>query len=172
MAKAALKLTTATERSYVPRDEALKARKSHTVEAQLKRIYTEHGQLTVDLMLDQARDPKHPLHPHFEWDDSVAGEKYRRMQATQMLLASKFVCMLKKQTAGELPEVISAGPVRQFLPESRGGSFLMRNEVLDDATHRAEFVSRKKAALRSWCKSVVDIDELKPVRDGIEALIG
>ena len=161
MAKAAAAAVLTT--SYVQKDEALKKRKSHVVEEQLKRIYTEAGQLTPDLILSKARDARHPLHASFEWDDSIAGEKFRRVQATQMLLASKFVCMLAGQKRGELPEVISAGPVRQFLPESRGGPFRMRNEVLSDDGKRAEFVERKRAALKSWCQSVVDVPELKGI---------
>ena len=36
-------------------------------------------------VVDVARDPKHPLHPRFEWDDSIAAEKWRLEQAGQLL---------------------------------------------------------------------------------------
>ena len=53
--------------------------------AQLEAVREEHGALTPALLVDVARDPDHPLHPRFEWDDSVAAEKWRLEQAGQLL---------------------------------------------------------------------------------------
>lgn len=52
---------------------------------QLTTIREEHGVLTPALLVDVARDPAHPLHSRFEWDDSVAAEKWRHEQAGQLL---------------------------------------------------------------------------------------
>lgn len=52
---------------------------------QLQAIRDEHGSLTPALVVDVARDPKHPLHSRFEWDDSIAAEKWRHEQAGQLL---------------------------------------------------------------------------------------
>lgn len=51
----------------------------------LQAIRDEHGTLTPALVVDLARDPDHPLHSRFEWDDSVAAEKWRLEQAGQLL---------------------------------------------------------------------------------------
>lgn len=51
----------------------------------LEAIRAKRGTLTGEVVLDEARDPEHPLHHRFEWDDSVAGEKYRLLQATELL---------------------------------------------------------------------------------------
>lgn len=45
------------------------------------------GDLTPDIVLDSARPSDSPLHKHFEWDDSVAAEQYRRNQARTLLRA-------------------------------------------------------------------------------------
>ncbi|HET8661084.1 MAG TPA: hypothetical protein VFM55_19065 [Micromonosporaceae bacterium] len=52
---------------------------------QLQGIYKTHGQLTPRIVVDEARDKKHPLHERFEWDDAVAGEKYREVQAAELI---------------------------------------------------------------------------------------
>lgn len=52
---------------------------------QLQAIRDEHGTLTPALVVDLARDPEHPLHSRFEWDDSRAAEKWRLEQAGQLL---------------------------------------------------------------------------------------
>lgn len=51
----------------------------------LQSIYDEHGKLTPKIVVDEARDPNHPLHNRFEWDDGVAAEKYREDQARGLI---------------------------------------------------------------------------------------
>lgn len=58
---------------------------------QLQGIYDSHGELTPRLVLDEARDPAHPLHDRFEWDDSVAAERYRLDQAHRLIITAKIV---------------------------------------------------------------------------------
>lgn len=52
---------------------------------QLEAIRSEHGYLDPEVVVDVARDEEHPLHDRFEWDDSVAGEAYRRDQAHRLI---------------------------------------------------------------------------------------
>jgi hypothetical protein len=58
---------------------------------QLQAVYDQHSELTPDLVVDVARDPEHPLHSRFEWDDSVAGEAWRRQQAHDLIRKVKVV---------------------------------------------------------------------------------
>ncbi len=51
----------------------------------LQGIYEEHGELTPGLVLDIARDPSHPLHNRFEWDNEAAAEKHRLSQARSII---------------------------------------------------------------------------------------
>jgi hypothetical protein len=53
--------------------------------AVLESIRDESGTLSPRLVVDAARDPQHVLHNRFEWDDSIAGEKYRISQARELL---------------------------------------------------------------------------------------
>ena len=55
----------------------------------LTEIYTRRGQLTPHAVVDEARDENHPLHPRFEWDDKIASEKYREVQAAQIIRSVK-----------------------------------------------------------------------------------
>ena len=61
------------------------------VHEQLLSIRDAHGELTPQVVVDEARDETHPLHPHFEWDDVVAGEAYRRVQAAELIRSVKIV---------------------------------------------------------------------------------
>lgn len=62
---------------------------SNDLRGQLQDVYDQHGKLTPELVLDVARDPAHPLHSRFEWDDVVAAEAYRREQAHEMIQSVK-----------------------------------------------------------------------------------
>jgi hypothetical protein len=51
----------------------------------LRAIRDEHGKLTPALVVDTARSEDHPLHASFEWNDEIAGEAYRRVQAHDLI---------------------------------------------------------------------------------------
>jgi hypothetical protein len=51
----------------------------------LQAIYDERGELTPALVVDVARDNRHPLHTRFEWNNTIAAEKYRRVQAHDLI---------------------------------------------------------------------------------------
>lgn len=48
------------------------------------------GKCSASDLLDASRDEKAPLHPLFEWDDSVAAEQYRLEQA-RLIIRSVYV---------------------------------------------------------------------------------
>lgn len=59
--------------------------KQHAI-AQLNRMVKHnHGKITPKMVVDAARDDDSALHNYFEWDDGVAAENYRMMQARTLL---------------------------------------------------------------------------------------
>lgn len=55
----------------------------------LTALYAERGQLTPQIVVDDARPGDSPLHHRFEWDNDIAGEAYRRVQAQQLIRSVK-----------------------------------------------------------------------------------
>ena len=147
-------------------------KKSLIINNSLKAMIEAKGKVTPQMIVDEAENAKSPLHKFFEWDNSAAAQKYRLMQATNMILSSKFVCMLGEKKPGS-PIVDGKGHmVRKLLPAYDGAhGFKDRVEVLDDKEARKSIIDRKIAVLRSWCESVVDILELEKTRNGILRLI-
>lgn len=157
---------------YQKKNDALatRERKQVVVDAELDRIMKKHGRLTVQLMLDEARDPKSKLHKYFLWDDQEAAEKYRQHQAQSMIAASKFVCVLR-----DVPSAPESAPhqpeVRRLVSAFRGEGFKMRNKALEERETRAKIIENFVGRLNGWCDATVDIEELEPVRVAIaEAL--
>lgn len=44
-----------------------------------------NGKLKPKEVVDDARNKKSPIHPFFEWDDTIAGEKFRKVQARHLM---------------------------------------------------------------------------------------
>jgi hypothetical protein len=57
---------------------------ANKVGKELEKIKSK-GELTREKVLEYAKNNKSELHKCFEWDDSVASEKYRLFQATNIL---------------------------------------------------------------------------------------
>lgn len=52
---------------------------------ELDRITAKHGVLIPKDVVDEARPDEAPLHPVFEWNDSVAAEEWRKEQARSLI---------------------------------------------------------------------------------------
>lgn len=56
--------------------------------ADAEKAYAEISRLseiTPQNVVDLARDEKSTIHNDFEWNDTIAGEKYRKIQAAEMI---------------------------------------------------------------------------------------
>ena len=59
--------------------------------AALMALKDERGRLTPDRVVDAARDEQNPLHGEFEWDDSIAAQRWRTYQARLLIGAVPLV---------------------------------------------------------------------------------
>lgn len=54
---------------------------------ELERIRRKHGAVKPSLVLEEIKDEAHPLHPICDWDDAVAGRKWRLQQIRTFIRA-------------------------------------------------------------------------------------
>lgn len=59
--------------------------KRETVEAVLQEIEAKDGVITVQAVVEEARNSSSPIHDCFEWDNDRAAEKYREVQARKLI---------------------------------------------------------------------------------------
>lgn len=64
-------------------------------------IYDQHKALTPKLVVDIARAEDHPLHHRFQWDDEVAAERFRLVQAAAMIRSVRVVYKDNQETGEE-----------------------------------------------------------------------
>lgn len=68
---------------------------------QLQGIYDRRGELTPRVVVEEARPEAHPLHGRFEWDDSVAAERWREGQAHELIRSVRVVYREADETGPE-----------------------------------------------------------------------
>lgn len=60
---------------------------AQTAGEELERIYGKYGTIDPAQIVNESRKESAPLHPVFEWDDTVAAEKFRENQASGLVRA-------------------------------------------------------------------------------------
>lgn len=57
----------------------------HKTKVKVINELAQDGRVTADDLLAEAKSESHPMHNDFEWDDTVAGHKYRLDQAREII---------------------------------------------------------------------------------------
>ena len=118
------------------------------------------GQVTPAAVVDAARDPAHPLHPAFVWDDTEAAERYRQHQARVLVNSIRVVVTgggVERRTAYVSVQVREGG--RAYLPTS---------VALSDEEYRAQALAEALASLRGWRERYRHLTELADVFAAID----
>lgn len=110
-----------------------------------------NGSLTPKALVDESRPQAAPLHPEFEWDDAVAAEAYREVQAGGII--RQLVTVVAKNSE-EIPTRAFVS-VRKSESEPRSyvgisvaiNSKDMQAQLLADAIKDAEIFHRKYKTL-------------------------
>lgn len=69
---------------------------------ELMAIREQRGVLSPAVVVEEAAAESHPLHSHFEWDDSVAGPKWRYHQAGQLIRSVQVIYTRPNGTQGHV----------------------------------------------------------------------
>ena len=135
-----------------------------------EEIYSISGseeEPTKAQIVEKARDETSELHDLFEWNDSVAAEKWREDQAGHILRTLK-VTFVKNDAPQEKREPI---PVRLFYgnPQKKEG-FVSIVRIMGNEELYAQLLERAKAELQSLRKKYAMLQELAPVFEMIDEL--
>jgi hypothetical protein len=97
--------------------------------SELTAIYRKRGELTPQSVVDEARPEGAPLHSRFEWDDEIAGEKYRIVQAQQLIRNVKIEYI---QPSGEKQRVRGFFPIRDMDEDSEQTGYRPTEDIVQD----------------------------------------
>ena len=146
-----------------PNTQADAPENADDVAAVLLEIERAYGQITPVDVVTSARDPKSPLHRHFEWDDSEAAEQWRLAQARTLIASVR----VKLQSAPERPPLRAFVHIPSPLPHYESAKLAMSDPVKRDMILR-----RALTELDSFKRRYAELSELSQVFDSIDALPG
>lgn len=109
---------------------------------------------TLSDVVERAKDISSEMHDVFEWDDSIAGMKYREVQASKMIQA--LIVKVENKKVSE--------PVRYFVSTgNRDKSYTPVRLVVRNEDAYKELLNRAYAELRAFKKKYSTLSELEEI---------
>jgi hypothetical protein len=101
-----------------------------SVKDALDAVSQRHGRLAPEDVVEDARPVGSTLHAHFEWDDSVGGEKYRLVQARALIRSVKVTTFSADETVRQVRAFVATPTLRRYMPQDE----VARDPVLREVT--------------------------------------
>ena len=138
--------------------------KAQIVGEHFEQLEKQQGCLTPKIVLESARSETSVIHGCFEWDDSIAAEKYRENQAGSLIrnLTVKMITSDKEQSE----------PVRAYvnIRQSDSSEFISVGNVLKDEELTRKMLEQAKTELNAFAKKYSTLQELSGVFKAIAEL--
>lgn len=128
----------------------------------LHTIRIANGELTPRGVVDDAANPRSPLHPCFEWRDDVAADAHRMWQARRLIGSIVVAEYADAPVANETRAFVHvAAEEPQYVPiEVAMTNVDMREEILDRARREIKIWKQRYAAYEEFAALVAAIDEV------------
>lgn len=134
--------------------------------AELKQISAENnGVLSPDKVVAFARNPDSALHNKFEWDNSVAAQKWRLHQARNLIEITVVLIGVEKR------------PIRIFASlttdrkKGDDGGYRAVVDILSNKRLYQQLLMDAKAEMDRFCLKYAEIKELKSVIKQMKAVV-
>jgi len=118
---------------------------------ELLRLAARDGHVSPQSVLEEARPPSSPLHRHFTWDDTVAAEKCRLIEASQLIRRYSIEIETGPEKTVRTRALVNVAPAEYVPVEQAMADPNMRNVVLQSAI-------KELAALRRKYEHLCDFD--------------
>lgn len=129
--------------------------------ADAQKVADEIGndKITPQEMIEKARNEQSELHKCFEWNDTVAAEKYRLQQARTVLSMLVFK-----------PKTEEEQPVRIFSLTTEKSTYQPTKQFLVQADEYQDLLKRALVELEAFKRKYRTLNELEEVFKAIEEL--
>ena len=121
------------------------------------------NEVTPENVLEKAKNADTELHKCFEWDNSVAGEKYRLMQAREIIRHFVIVTPEEKEDAPK---------IRSYQISTTTNKYEPTRLFLQKPDEYTALLERAKNELEAFKQRYKMLTELEEIFDDIDRLIG
>lgn len=141
--------------------------KAETAASTIRSLQASLGQDSVSAkeLLDASRDGDAPLHSCFEWDDSIAAEKYRLWQARHIINSIEIEVITESRPAYKTRLFLNV----QSVAPKKQGEFVSVDLVLQNKTYRDRVLSNALLELRAFQRKYSAYEELMGVSKAIDS---
>jgi len=130
---------------------------------EFEKIEKKYGKVTSELLLQNAEPIESPLHELFEWDDAVAGRKYRLSQATNIII----------NLAVEVEKEQKPKKIRAYYNVSdteKKGRFINAETAFSNPDTKEIILKRAYREMQSFVQKYENLTEFAPVFKAIESI--
>ena len=126
-----------------------------------QKVYEEIGEdrVTPEQIVEKAKDESTELHKCFEWDNDIAAEKYRIVQAREILRSLVVTPVTDDDT-----------PVRVYQISSTVSEYQPTKMFLEQPDEYTELLKRAKAELEAFKRRYHQLTELEEIFEAIDSL--
>lgn len=117
-----------------------------------KELEKLNGDVTASNVVELAKNKKSEMHNYFEWDNEIAGQKYREKQARDLIRNIK-VTFVKEEKESE--------PVRAYVNVKRFNGYSPIEEVVQDVDAYQMLLDRAYEELRVIKNKYAQLQEIQ-----------
>ena len=128
----------------------------------LEKIERRNGSVTTKAFLEESRSKKCPTHFMFEWDDTIAAEKYRLSQAAMII--NQIECVVEG-VSDPVPAFVNV----KVKSVKKSAVFINIETAIADDEMRAQLLQNALRELKAFEKKYQGLQELDFVYQAIKA---
>jgi len=132
---------------------------------EFEQIERENGYITPEAIVDRARPENSVMHKLFEWNDSIAAEKYRTQQAGCIIGALIVTKSETNYTKRAFVNIVSSPHNPQNKPQ-----YIRVDKAFSDPVSKAIILKNAIADLKRFKEKYTALKELSKVFKAIEEL--
>lgn len=119
--------------------------------------------VTASDLLNASRDKNAPLHNCFEWDDSIAAERFRLVQARQIISNIRITIVKDNEPPEPVRYLLNVKPVAPKIQ----GEFATVDVVFANPNYRRQVLNNALAELKNFQRKYSNYQELSCVFNAI-----
>ena len=134
----------------------------------LVEILKRRGKLTPANVVEEAKNPKHPLHTFFCWDDTVAARKYREIQAAHIIRECKCVVMDSENAPQKVRVFHHVDQPAEAESEEAEGSYVTIDDVVSNDAYMEQVKADCRRDLEAFVRKYRSFEHLSKTVEAID----
>lgn len=152
----------------------------------LERIEERDGEVTTRSFLDESRPEDSPTHSLFEWDDSIAAEKFRMKQSSDIFSQLTYEWIVEEDVVEEVELMeVDEEDISVPVPMSRAPSaytnisnsgwgstataiYVSSDRAMQDTTMRSQVLKNYVRSIKIFISRYREFEEFSKIFDAVE----